>query len=35
MLGRTATVGHADTGEIIRQLTLDYQPQNSTKPPNP
>ncbi|MEX1909817.1 IS481 family transposase, partial [Janibacter sp. Y6] len=33
------TVVHADTGEIIRQLTLDptrdYQPQNSTKPPNP
>lgn len=33
------TVIHATTGELIRQFTLnpdrDYQPQNSTKPPNP
>lgn len=33
------TAIHATTGELIRQLTLktdhDYQPQNSTKPPNP
>lgn len=33
------TVIHAETGEIIRELTLnpdrDYQPLNSRKPPNP
>jgi hypothetical protein len=33
------TIIHATTGKILRELTLDtsrdYQPQKTTKPPNP